>query len=281
MTRRSVELSGLMFGRAVALDPSYSAAYAGLADSASMLAFHYDDAMGGLKDAVANSQRAIAIDPERAEGYAARGRARSILNEIALAEEDFRKAIAIDPRLHEAHFYLALMYLQVGRPQESLAPMRAAFALADQDLQTGMMMSVSLRANGLRAEAVELAGHSVRVAERRMAVDPSDERAAYVAAFALVDLGRIDEARVCAERAAAFDTGDARTRYNLACVFSFIGDIDRSLDLLGRMLKPGYARHKIDWIRYHDPDLVEARRDPRFEALFAGFDRIDGRGAKP
>jgi adenylate cyclase len=89
MTRRSVELSGLMFARAVVLDPSYAAAYAGLSDSASMLAFHYDDAIDGLSYAIVNSRRALELDPDLAEAYAARGRARSILNEIGPAEEDF------------------------------------------------------------------------------------------------------------------------------------------------------------------------------------------------
>jgi TolB-like protein/DNA-binding SARP family transcriptional activator len=272
MTRRGVELSKQIFARAVALDPTYAAAYAGLADSASMLAFHYDDAMPGLTDAIANSRRALELDPELAEAYAARGRARSILNEIAPAEEDFQKAMAIDPRLHEAHFYMALMYLQIGRPADALAPMRVAFGLADQELQTGMMTMVCLRANGLRDETMEVAARMVRVAERRIAADPSDERAAYVGAFALAELARFDEARAWAERAAAFDTGDARTRYNLACLFSILGDIDRSIDQLGRMLRPGYARHKITWARHHDPDLDNARKDPRFGALFADLD---------
>jgi TolB-like protein/DNA-binding SARP family transcriptional activator/tetratricopeptide (TPR) repeat protein len=269
MTRRSVELSSMMFARAVELDPGYAAAYAGLADSASMLAYHYDDAVGGLADAVANSRRALELDPELAEAYSSRGRALSILNEVAPAEKDFLKAIEIDPRLQEAHFYLALMYLTTGRAKESLEPMRTAFRLADQDLQTGMMLMCSLRANGL--SSAEVAGRMVAVAERRIAVNPSDERATYVGAQALAETGRTEEAMRWARRAAAFDTGDARTRYNLACLFSILGDVDECISQLRKMLTPGFAMHKVTWIRLHDPDLVNARKDPRFEPLFAAY----------
>src|SRR3990167_1176421 len=167
MTRRSVELSSMMFARAVGLDSNYAAAYAGLADSRSMLAYHYSDS-AALGEALSNSQRALEVDPELAEAYASRGRARSILNQIDLAEGHFQKAIELDPRLQEAHFYLALMYLMIGRSKESLEPMRAAFRLADQDLQTGMMLMCSLRANGL--SSADVAARMVTVAERRIAV---------------------------------------------------------------------------------------------------------------
>jgi TolB-like protein/Flp pilus assembly protein TadD len=268
MTRRSVELSSMMFARAVELDPGYAAAYAGLADSRSMLAYHYNES-AALADALSNSQRALEVDPDLAEAYASRGRARSILNQIDLAEEDFQKAIELDPRLQEAHFYLALMYLTIGRAKESLEPMQIAFRLADQDLQTGMMLMCSLRANGLSND--DVAARMVAVAERRIAVNPSDERATYVGAQALAELGKTEEAMRWARLAAAFDTGDARTRYNLACLFSILGDIDESISQLKRMLTPGYARHKITWIRLHDPDLDNARKDPRFEPLFADY----------
>jgi adenylate cyclase len=182
---------------------------------------------------------------------------------------DFQKAIELDPRHQEAHFYLALMYLQIGRAKESLAPMRTAFSLADQDLQTGMMLMCSLRANGL--SSADVAARMVAVAERRIAVNPSDERATYVGAQALAEVGRTAEAMHWARRAAAFDSGDTRTAYNLACLFSALGDVDESIRQLRRMLRPGYSRFKITWIRLHDPDLDNARKDPRFEPLFAGY----------
>lgn len=273
MTRRSVELSSMMFARAVELDPGYAAAYAGLADSLSMLAYHYDD-NAALAEALANSERALEVDPELAEAYASRGRARSILDQVDLAEKDFRKAIDLDPRHQEAHFYLALMYLTIGRAKESLEPMRTAFRLADQDLQTGMMLMCSLRANGL--SSADVAARMVAVAERRIAVNPSDERATYVGAQALAELGRTAEAMHWARRAAAFDTGDARTGYNLACLFSILGDVDETIGQLRKLLVAGYARRKITWIRRHDPDLDNARKDARFEALFADYP--DGAG---
>ncbi len=270
MTRRSVELSSRMFARAIALDPAYAEAYCGRADSLSMLAYHYDDA-GAIAGAIADSERALELDPELAEAYTSRGRVRSILNEIEPAEADFRKAIAINPRHQEAHFYRGLMFLLIGQAEESVGSMKAAFALADQDLQTGMMLMTSLRACGRDEEMARIAAWVLSVAERRVAVDPSDERATYVGAFALVALGRMTEAMRWARLTLVIDSGDSRTIYNLACLFSVLGDVDECLRQLERMLKPGYARFKTAWIRRHDPDLDNARLDPRFDALFAGL----------
>jgi adenylate cyclase len=135
-----------------------------------------------------------------------------------------------------------------------------------------MMFMVSLRANGMAEETARIAAWVLSVAEKRVAADPSDERATYVGAFALAALGRKAEALRWARLALVLDSGDSRTAYNLACLFSVLGDVDECLRQLKRMLRPGYARFKITWIRYHDPDLDNARKDPRFEALFADLE---------
>ena len=113
--------------------------------------------------------------------------------------------------------------------------------------------------------------HVFKVAQRRLNLNPYDDRAAYMGAFALHELGEADEAMRWANVAAAFDVQDGRTSYILSCLFAVLGRADESLALLRKALELGCSQPKITWMRLHDPDLASVRQDPRFEALFAAF----------
>ena len=146
MTRRSVELSREMFKQAVIIDPNYAEAYAGLADSASMLAYHYDVPPSVLESAIADSHKALSINPALAEAHCSLGRAYSLSLQTDAAEAEFRTAIELEPRLQEAHLYRGLMRLMlIGRPDLAIGSLRVAFDLANQDLQTGLVLMNCLR----------------------------------------------------------------------------------------------------------------------------------------
>ncbi len=66
------------------------------------------------------------------------------------------------------------------------------------------------------------------------------------------------------ERALASDPEDALNLYNVACVYSEIGEIDKAIDCLEGSVRRGMAQ--MDWIR-HDTDLDNLRDHPRFKAL--------------
>jgi|GEM_PF-4393467 len=54
---------------------------------------------------------AQAMNPECARGYVLQGRMKTGLNNYIGAEEDFNKAIKIDPNLEDGHYYLARLYV--------------------------------------------------------------------------------------------------------------------------------------------------------------------------
>ena len=66
------------YRQAIALDPGYAAAYAGLADAEDNLADWTGDT-AGFKRAEAAADKAIALAPDEADGYSARGSSASIM----------------------------------------------------------------------------------------------------------------------------------------------------------------------------------------------------------
>ena len=123
--RRSVEA----YGKAVALDPRYAAAYARLALSEAYLADDTGDA-AGMERSKAAAERAIALAPDEADGYAARADLRaSFIWDWSGAQADLSKALAIDPSDSEVQHRYAFLLANLGRLPEAIAAQKKAIEL--------------------------------------------------------------------------------------------------------------------------------------------------------
>jgi TolB-like protein/Tfp pilus assembly protein PilF len=120
------------FEQAIALEPNFAPAYAGLADAYSMLTNHEAfPTFEGYAKAKEMAQKALAIDPNFSEGYSALG---WILYEHewnwAEAEKAFARAIELNPNNVEAHHWRGLNFHTIGKTEEYFAEMEKARSLA-------------------------------------------------------------------------------------------------------------------------------------------------------
>jgi TolB-like protein len=108
------------YSRAIALDPTYAAAYAGLA----VAEFHFADFTGdrpGLERAYEASERAVMLGPDEAENYGARGFLNLTVRwEWAEAQADFSKALALDPGNSTVERRYAELLASMGRLPEAI-----------------------------------------------------------------------------------------------------------------------------------------------------------------
>ena len=89
---------------------------------------------------------------------------------------------------------------------------------------------------------------------------PENQRALYLGAGSMTVTGELDRGRRWVERAMAIDDTDMATRYNVACYYANVGDIDKALDCLeGSIIAK-------EWIE-HDPDMDPLRDHPRYQAV--------------
>ena len=79
-------------------------------------------------------------------------------------------------------------------------------------------------------------------------------------------LGDKDRAREWLSRALTTDPDDIWTQYNVACVYSLLGDTERAFDLLERILPHAGHELKHGWIK-HDSDLDPLRNHSRFQKI--------------
>src|SRR5262249_26686543 len=109
-----------MLEQAVAADPSFAPAWADLARAYNVKAFYLapDPEKKQLNvDAEVAVEKALALDPDLAEGHSARGFIlwtpyKGFPHEQAI--QCFRRALALNPNLDEAHHQLGVVYFHIG-----------------------------------------------------------------------------------------------------------------------------------------------------------------------
>jgi len=127
------QLAVFAYQKAVALDPNYAAAYAGLATAefyASDFSATAEESTLVRQRAQAAVDKAIALAPDLADGYIARGLYRcSNLWDWSGAQADFDKALALEPGSSLAHRRIGLLFQSLGRLPEAIAATRKAIEL--------------------------------------------------------------------------------------------------------------------------------------------------------
>jgi serine/threonine protein kinase/Tfp pilus assembly protein PilF len=118
------------FQNAVARDPNYAAAYAGMAHAYSWLGFFDEMPPGEARQkATVAATKAVQLDDSLAEAHAALGYAAMFNWDWKLSEKELRRALELNPSLAQAHMYYGQYLSTQGRFDESVAEHRAALEL--------------------------------------------------------------------------------------------------------------------------------------------------------
>ena len=268
------------YQKAIAIDPNYASAYAGLAVAESELSRDPGNSVAqvvaGQQRALQAADRAIAIDPELSEGYAARGFLRFTINwDWAGAEADLSRAFALDPGSYRTYTCYACFLATLGRLPEALEINKKALELDPLSADTWFRRGIQLNAAGRLPEAR-------KAAMRALEISPEH-------AFAWFNLGvtsllEKDPQRALTEFQKA---SKARREAGVAMAKHDLGDAAGSQRALDALIA-GYASTNayqvaevhawrrepdaaFDWLErayeQHDATLVQLKFDPLLRNL--------------
>jgi len=176
---------------AIARDPKFAPAYAALGREYRTKAFIVDPQGKQWEEkAFAAVENALSLDSELAEGYVARGYLLwSLTNHYPheKAVQDFRRALALNPSLAEAHHQLASVYNHIGLLDKASEEAQKAVALDPRNTGARFRVGINLLYQGQYEESLAAFRDSQRFFPSLWAFQSS---------FALYQLGRKDEAAV-------------------------------------------------------------------------------------
>jgi TolB-like protein/Flp pilus assembly protein TadD len=119
------------FSRAIDVEPTYAAAYAGLSDTYGLIGYqNYLAPTDAFPKARAAAMHAIELDSNLAAAYAALGYVNLYHDwDFTSAETNFKHALAIDQHLVSAHHYYSILLAALLRPDEAREQIRLARSL--------------------------------------------------------------------------------------------------------------------------------------------------------
>jgi TolB-like protein/Tfp pilus assembly protein PilF len=280
------------YNQAIAKDPNYALAYAGLADAyglypdygvgasaefypktreMAMKALSLEPTLGAphaalglvftgfdrdFKKAIAEFDRAIELDPNYATAHQWKTTPLSALGEFDRAIAESKKAIALDPLSLIVNSDLAFNYINAHRFDEGLAQSRKVLEIDPNFHVVRCYLGAALQFQGKQAEAL---------AEfRKAAAGANDPFTQALLAQSCARNGLRDEAQQILTRLEERSPSQFVSGWSIGVIRVALGDKDSAITALETAINQHAP--EILTIKY-DPFLNDLHGDPRFEAL--------------
>ncbi len=278
------------YKQAIAADPGYALAFAGMAQAYTSLPITSDVPPNeAFPQAKAAAQRALEIDGQLAE-------ARIVLGVVEFwfdwdwsgGEAELKKAIVINPNNSDAHRFYAVLLTVLGRHDEALAEMETARQLDPLSLVTNALKGQSFFYAERDREAIdqlnktleiepnfwiahitlarvyirqERFDEAVKEAKKAREFSGGNSEAASLAGYALAKAERHDEALAILEELKLKSNQRYVPSYNVAMTHNGLGEREEALNQLEKAFQTRDARMMLLKV---EPKWNNLRNEPRF-----------------
>ncbi len=266
---RATEAAGDVAGaeaalrRAIELEPSF-AAY-------NQLASLYFD-LGRYGDASETFGRAVRAAPDSASALNNLGGAETMRCNFPAALVAYRKALALEPANAETASNLGLTELWTGHGPEAVAALERAAKESPGSYMIWGNLGDAYRAQGARDKASDAFVRSIELAQKQLALNPSDSTAQSYVATGLAKTGHAAEAAEEMKKALAIEPQTPDVFADAAIVAALSGRDAEALAALRKAAGAGYCREVIA----AQPEFARLRDDPEFRKIIAAPQKAAG-----
>jgi DNA-binding winged helix-turn-helix (wHTH) protein/TolB-like protein/Tfp pilus assembly protein PilF len=279
------------FQQAIDKDPQDALAYAGLADAYNLLSdYNSVPPREAFPKAQAAALKALSLDDSLAEAHASLAMVKCSYDwDLAGAEKEFRRAIALDPNYATARQWYSLLLEGLDRQDEARNEAQKALELDPLSLIINSnLANIDCRqkrfdaAEKIITKVLDLDPHSYIAYGISMSLHLEQgncpaaladfeivQKIAPGAANALAEVGEVyarcgekEKALAVAHKLEALSRKQYVAPIPIALIYAWLGDKDRTLVWLERALA---VRDDIIMHPYHSPALAFLHNDPRFQ----------------
>jgi serine/threonine-protein kinase len=263
----------VLLRQAVARDPGFARAHAGLAMAYSVLPNFVPDPTDSASALVESSaRRALALDSTLADAQLALGAVLDGRLQFRDALARYRAAVAADPSSATAHHWLGMNLLNLSRTDEALAELRHATEFDPLEITPPSATALAL-VYARRFPEARVAAH------RALALDSTFVYAIWPLGLAQAFGGQPDSAVRTFERGARLHPDDSRMSAGLVLAYAAAGRWRDAERIRAQLARPNGDRS--GWADAAVADLVFGDREPMVRALTtpAGLRRYVAAGA--
>ena len=257
-----------LFELAIAQDDKFVSAYAWLSFLHSWRYLLYEDTEFEWERANLLSSTAVALEPDHLMANVARGYALMLSGDLGLADTYFRRAVNEHPNAYQAYLYYGHAMIKNGEFERVASLWEKALEIDPTGAQILVLLPQVYARLGRDEDRIASLDRAVTVLESELLLDPDDRNIRIRLATMQAALGDSESALKSADVLLDVSNGDASLLYNLACLYSLSGAVEKSLDVLEAAIEAGFS--DAEWI-IQDSDLDNIRQDERFAKLLRGL----------
>jgi len=262
-------LARQLFIRTIELEPEFGRAWAALAYTYGYSYMYFNATDVNLAEAERTSAMALKYAPHLAESHVSSGIALCMKQDYKKAEARFQKAIYLDPKYFRAWYFYARAKVQEGDLRRALSLFKRASQVRPEDFQSVLLQAQLFTSLNQKDKALEVTRLGLERVRNLLEINPNDNRALNMGAFALLRLGQVEEAVKWMKTSMKNAPMDSIIQYNGACFFSLAGDYEHALDCLENcLIKVGNINR--EWL-IHDSDMDNIRNHPRYDQIVRNF----------
>jgi TolB-like protein/DNA-binding winged helix-turn-helix (wHTH) protein len=280
------------FGQAISKAPSFAEAYAGLADTYSLLGSDVLPADVANSKARANASKAIELDPNIAEGHAALALVEFYYDwNWKQSEEEFRRAIDLNPNYATAHQWYSHYLTAMLRFPEAVEQAEAAQQIDPLSLAINTTLASRYRHAGRTDDAMRLDQRTLEMDpnfisahvslaavyedqrawsqaldeyKKVISISPNDPAALAGAGFVYAQLGQKEEARKVIAQLTEAAKKHYVSSFEMASIFAGLDDATSAM----LWLEKAYQQRESQLpFLSSDGHFNSLHQDPRFQNL--------------
>jgi serine/threonine protein kinase/Flp pilus assembly protein TadD len=263
--KRNTESAIKMFESAVAIDPEFASAYAGLAEAYSTMYEWYDGASTWLSKAIEANQKALELEPTSLE--AKFGIATVYFNQRRFSESKraIEELLKENADFYPGHLRLGIIAELSNDLEGARKHYRRAAELKPYDEDAWMFLAGAYRRLGNAASADKAEIKVIEITSRKLEASLDDIIVMSRLAEAYARFGSHEETTATLRRVLELEPNDGLAVYNCSCAYALLGEKKSSLILLRRAFDSGF-RTVAHWART-DSAFDPIRDDEEFQKL--------------
>jgi eukaryotic-like serine/threonine-protein kinase len=254
------------FNQALALDPAYALAYAGLADAFIVLGvFGLRAPSDVYPKAKAAALRALDLDETLADAHDSLGHVKAALDwDLPSAERDYQRALQLNPNYSNAGRGYGYILSMMQRHQEAIAQLKRARDLDPLSMSVNAFLGLVCLKARQYADAIQASKAAVQLG-------PDNPQGHWILARAFDAANQLTEALAEAEKAASLSGGSQPYTGHLGYAYARIGDRDRALGIVRQMVELAKTRYVSSYYpglifaSLAEPDLAVAALEKAYE----------------
>ncbi|HEX3186478.1 MAG TPA: protein kinase [Pyrinomonadaceae bacterium] len=263
--RRNTESAIGMFESAVAIDPNFASAYAGLAEAYSAMYEWYDGNSTWLSKAIEMNQKALALEPTSLEAQFGIAMVYFHHRRFAESQRTIEEILKDNSEFHPGYLRLGMIAEMSNDLEGALKHYRRAAKLKPHDEDSWRNLAGVHRKLGNIDGANKAMLKVIEITSRKLEASLDDIIVMSCLAEAYARFGSREEANATLRRTLELEPNDALAVYNCACAYALLGEKRSALILLRRAHQCGF-RTVGHWAKT-DSAFESLREDKEFRQL--------------